>query len=156
MNDIKDMTSDSPIRISVAPQKSSYFAGETMEVHISIHNTRTAMASQIPSSPTPPRSLGHKRASHSISSAQLYRPPTSPGPSAPINSAKSQQNYITSSLIQRKGLVGSKFKPRSFSVDISNIETPSDNASVQGIPKAGCTFLNGFPLNQLRQEECPS
>ncbi|KAG8220206.1 Rgp1-domain-containing protein [Butyriboletus roseoflavus] len=79
------------IRVHVTPSQASYFAGEQFSVTITFTNTRT------PESPKTKNS--HKRGVHSISSAPLARPPTSPGllrptsatltaVSAPVNNAR--------------------------------------------------------------------
>ncbi|KAF8845538.1 Rgp1-domain-containing protein [Paxillus ammoniavirescens] len=62
---------DSAIRVHVTPSQASYFAGEQFSVTITFTNTRT------PESPKARNT--HKRGAHSISSAPLARPPTSPG-----------------------------------------------------------------------------
>ena len=62
---------DSPIRVVVTPSQSSYFAGEPFSITITFTNTRTPES-------IPLRST-HKRGAHSVSSAPLARPPTSPG-----------------------------------------------------------------------------
>ncbi|KAJ7596555.1 Rgp1-domain-containing protein [Mycena floridula] len=64
---------DSAVRVVVTPSQSSYFAGEPFSVTITFTNTRTA------ESPVKAHS-SHKRGAHSISSAPIARPPTSPGP----------------------------------------------------------------------------
>ncbi|KAE9404371.1 Rgp1-domain-containing protein [Gymnopus androsaceus JB14] len=72
--------SDSPIRVVVTPSQSSYFAGETLSVTITFTNTRTRSPEGETDRAGPSRSARtHKRASHSISSAPIARPPTSPG-----------------------------------------------------------------------------
>ncbi|KAK2459798.1 hypothetical protein APHAL10511_008230 [Amanita phalloides] len=71
--------SESPIRVVVAPAQSSYFAGETIAVTITFTNTHSPDAVSIPTPTTATTLYTHKRGSHSISSAPLARPPTSPG-----------------------------------------------------------------------------
>jgi hypothetical protein len=66
---------DSPIRIVITPSQSSFFAGEPFSVRITFTNTRSP-AETVSAKPS---LLSHKRGSHSISSAPLARPPTSPG-----------------------------------------------------------------------------
>ncbi|KAF8642873.1 hypothetical protein AX16_009379 [Volvariella volvacea WC 439] len=68
---------DSGIRVVVTPSQSSYFAGEPFSVTITFINTRSPDSS---GSSAKNGHLGHKRGAHSISSAPLARPPTSPGP----------------------------------------------------------------------------
>ena len=70
-----DGDGDSPIRVLVTPAQSSYFAGETLAVTITFTNTRSS--NYVPTPRSAPYT--HKRGSHSISSAPLARPPTSPG-----------------------------------------------------------------------------
>ena len=91
--------SDSPIRVVVTPTQSSYFAGEPFSVSITFTNTRSAES-------LPSRSYSHKRGAHSISSAPLARPPTSPGTprkAVPITPARGQNGGVK---IARKGLIG--------------------------------------------------
>ena len=80
---------DPAVRVHVSPSQASYFAGEQFSVTITFTNTRT------PESPKVKHS--HRRGVHSISSAPLARPPTSPGiprptalvpVSAPVNNAR--------------------------------------------------------------------
>ena len=70
-DDVATLDVDSAIRVQVAPSQASYFAGEEFSVTITFTNTRT------PESPKP--RPAHRRGAHSISSAPLARPPTSPG-----------------------------------------------------------------------------
>ncbi|PFH46889.1 hypothetical protein AMATHDRAFT_68853 [Amanita thiersii Skay4041] len=80
--------SDSPIHVTIAPSQSSYFAGETFSVTITFTNTHSPDVAPNSSTISLPRtaSYTHKRGSHSISSAPLARPPTSPGmPRTPFN-----------------------------------------------------------------------
>ncbi|KAI6153006.1 Rgp1-domain-containing protein [Pisolithus tinctorius] len=67
---------DSAIRVQVTPSQASYFAGEPFTVTITFTNTRTPESPRARSSNS---SNTHRRGSHSISSAPLARPPTSPG-----------------------------------------------------------------------------
>ncbi|KZT24659.1 Rgp1-domain-containing protein [Neolentinus lepideus HHB14362 ss-1] len=96
---------DTGIRVIVTPTQSAYFAGETFSVSITITNIRPVHAQWIP-----PRSLSHthKRASHSVSSAPLARPPTSPGTPrtavTPIPSLKPPNG--NDKRPRRRGLVG--------------------------------------------------
>lgn len=77
------MDADPSIKVNVSPTQSAYFAGESFTVAITFTNTRTPSPNNnnnAPASapgPVPPKS--HKRNAHSISSAPLARPPTSPG-----------------------------------------------------------------------------
>ncbi|KAJ7199627.1 Rgp1-domain-containing protein [Mycena pura] len=67
---------DSAVRIVVTPSQSSYFAGEPFSVTVTFTNTRSP-------DPGPSRAVSqprsHRRNAHSISSAPIARPPTSPG-----------------------------------------------------------------------------
>ncbi|KAG2356055.1 Rgp1-domain-containing protein [Suillus spraguei] len=65
------MDADPFIKVKVSPTQSAYFAGETFSVAITFTNTR-------PHNTPPPIHKSHKRNTHSISSAPLARPPTSP------------------------------------------------------------------------------
>ncbi|KAI9566972.1 Rgp1-domain-containing protein [Boletus coccyginus] len=62
---------ESAIRVHVSPAQASYFAGEQFSVTITFTNTRTPESPKVRNS--------HRRGAHSISSAPLARPPTSPG-----------------------------------------------------------------------------
>jgi hypothetical protein len=100
-----DPSPDSPIRVVVTPSQSSYFAGEPFSVTITFTNTRTPES-------LPPRSQAqshtHKRGAHSISSAPLARPPTSPGtprtltPPVPLRANVNGGKMV----ITRKGFIG--------------------------------------------------
>lgn len=125
------------IRVVIKPSQSAYFAGEPFTCTITFTNTRpSAPSSQI-------RSLSgtfnpsHKRAAHSVSSAPLARPPTSPGTpktAQPFLSHQTREGN-TEDKVQRKGLIGKPITvatavlekkrrnvTRSLSVDI----TPQD------------------------------
>ncbi|KAJ3996375.1 Rgp1-domain-containing protein [Lentinula boryana] len=89
---------DSPIRVVVTPSQSAYFAGETLSVTITFTNTRTYSpeGEAGPSSRAGAASRSartHKRASHSVSSAPIARPPTSSAglyrPRTPVTAAGS-------------------------------------------------------------------
>lgn len=73
---------DPSIRVQVLPSQNAYFAGETFSVTITFTSTRLPVnpnhATDPVSAPTPVHK-SHKRNAHSISSAPLARPPTSPG-----------------------------------------------------------------------------
>ena len=95
---------DTALRIVVTPSQSSYFAGEPLSVTVTIANTRSPQAqAQV----VPPRST-HKRSAHSVSSARLARPPTSPGlPKSPSNAAPPRPCPPKSSAAPtRRGLIG--------------------------------------------------
>lgn len=106
---------DTALRVVVSPSQSSYFAGEPLQVTITITNTRSA------TEPTPLPSLSaprhaHKRSAHSVSSAPLARPPTSPGllrstSSAAVSSPSKLSNGSGPKNVERKGLVGLRSAP---------------------------------------------
>ena len=134
---------DTALRIVVTPSQSSYFAGETLSVTISITNTRSLLQAQVV---PPPRSTTHthKRSAHSVSSARLARPPTSPGlPKSPSNAVGPRPYPPKPSPPTRKGLIGITSSPehdgheprcagvlarriaaKSLSVDIPSHELP--------------------------------
>lgn len=95
---------DAGIRIVVAPAQSSYFAGEPLTVDVTFTNVRSVLLNK-------PGKPAHKRAAHSISSAPLSKPPTSPGPPrTPPNSSSSSIEHPAvrkqNSLPTRHGLIG--------------------------------------------------
>jgi hypothetical protein len=94
---------DTALRIVVTPSQSSYFAGESLSVTIAITNTRSLQAQVVP-----PRSTHtHKRSAHSVSSARLARPPTSPGlPKSPSNAVGPRPYPPKPSAPTRKSLIG--------------------------------------------------
>ena len=124
-NVISSSDADAGIRVAITPSQSAYFAGEPFSVTITFTNTRT------PDAP-PPRTASshtHKRAAHSISSAPLARPPTSPGtPRTMISSIPSQLGMGDGPVV-RRNLIGklmsgekdsvSKAQSRSLSVAIA-------------------------------------
>ncbi|KAH7884076.1 Rgp1-domain-containing protein [Phlebopus sp. FC_14] len=147
-NDVQTTDVESAIRVQVTPSQASYFAGELFSVTISFTNTR---------SPESPKARNtHKRGSHSISSAPLARPPTSPGipRSAALPSiARPQSNGRE--LPTRKRLIGQDGagkggknmagvleqkrqnlleKSRSLSVDIPSSALPE---AIRGVTKEG-------------------
>ncbi|KAH7908781.1 Rgp1-domain-containing protein [Hygrophoropsis aurantiaca] len=100
-DDLSTADIDSSVRVQVTPSQSSYFAGEPFSVTITFTNTRT------PESPGPKSRNTHKRGAHSISSAPLARPPTSPGiprPSVPPPLLRTLSNGREKPA--RKGLIG--------------------------------------------------
>lgn len=144
------------IRVQVVPSQASYFAGEEFSVSITFTNTRTPESPRVKNS--------HKRGVHSISSAPLARPPTSPGllrqtaPSAPVNHARD--------IPARKRLIGQVpgkldmstvleqkrqsllQKSRSLSIDIPDGELPpkerdSATESASQYVRAYNEFSNG-------------
>jgi len=127
---------DTALRIVVTPSQSSYFAGEPLSVTITITNTRSPSPQ---AQAVPPRST-HKRSAHSVSSARLARPPTSPGlPKTPLNSPL-RQGPPKPSVPTRKGLTGTappgngppaesisqrRVSAKSLSLDIPSHELPN-------------------------------
>ncbi|KAF5385589.1 hypothetical protein D9757_006750 [Collybiopsis confluens] len=118
---------ESPIRVVVTPSQSAYFAGETLSVTITFTNTRTrspteGLAEPGPSSSRPSsRSINtHKRASHSVSSAPIARPPTSPAglyrprtpttatpPGSPVPNVQGPSGLtLDGTHTRRRGLIG--------------------------------------------------
>jgi hypothetical protein len=92
---------DSAIRVLLTPAHSSFFAGEPFSATITFTNTRSPDAE-----PPPPQRCSHTCGAHSISSAPLARPPTSPRtprtpiPTLPTFSRNAGENSM------RKGLIG--------------------------------------------------
>lgn len=117
MDNIADM--DTALRVVVSPSQSSYFAGEPLQVTITITNTRSASEpAPQPSIPIFPPRHAHKRSAHSVSSAPLARPPTSPGlirstssTAVPSSSKLVSGNGLGVNSAQRKGLVGVRDTP---------------------------------------------
>ena len=162
----EDYITDAALRVVVTPSQSSYFAGEPLSVTITITNTRSPQAPQV----VPPRST-HKRSAHSVSSARLARPPTSPGlPKNPLNTP-SRQTPPKSSAPTRKGLIGTappengppservlarRFASKSHSADIQLHELPDSLQddmkllSLQAIRRAGGPFPF-FPNERIPQ-----
>ncbi|KAJ6497897.1 Rgp1-domain-containing protein [Mycena sanguinolenta] len=93
-----------PVRVVVTPSQSSYFAGEPFSVTITFTNTRSP-------DPGPSRAVSHshRRNAHSISSAPISRPPTSPGtPRTPRTAMQTPPPRPSreDSKPSRKGLIG--------------------------------------------------
>ncbi|KXN88037.1 Protein sat1 [Leucoagaricus sp. SymC.cos] len=104
---------ESSVRVVITPSQSSFFAGEHFSVTITFTNTRTPEAR--PSKylePTLPQTRTHKRGAHSISSAPLARPPTSPGTPRTLLSSSPRKltGFGDDALPRRKGLVGTMKK----------------------------------------------
>ncbi|KAH9177078.1 Rgp1-domain-containing protein [Lactarius sanguifluus] len=135
MSEVRDF--DTALRVVVTPSQSSYFAGEPLSVTITITNVRSPQA-QV----APPRST-HKRSAHSVSSARLARPPTSPGlPKSPLT-APLRHVPVKVSAPTRKGLIGTA-PPRNGCPDVSCSErrVPARSLSVD-IPFH--ELFNSFP-----------
>jgi RAB6A-GEF complex partner protein 2 len=96
----------SGIQVSVTPSQSAFFAGEVFSVTITFTNVRRAASAR-----PQPRSASavqtHRRGAHSVSSAPLARPPTSPGSphSASVFKSAFPAGEETPQR-RRKGLVG--------------------------------------------------
>lgn len=98
---------DPSIHVQVSPSQNAYFAGETFSVTITFTNTRLPVNSNhtpdLASAPAPAQK-SHKRNAHSISSAPLARPPTSPGLSSrPPDIVRALGSGVGDG---RKGLIG--------------------------------------------------
>ncbi|KAJ7770664.1 Rgp1-domain-containing protein [Mycena metata] len=104
---------DAAVRIVVTPSQSSYFAGEPFSVTITFTNTRSPhtdparpRAGSHTNSQSPHRA--HRRNAHSISSAPIARPPTSPGTprtpktAVPLTALGREEGWR----LGRKGLIG--------------------------------------------------
>ncbi|KAG2135101.1 Rgp1-domain-containing protein [Suillus clintonianus] len=159
---------DPSIRVQVSPSQSAYFAGETFSVAITFTNTR------LPSTPHPasaPVHKSHKRNAHSISSAPLARPPTSPGLGtrppdfikalgSGVNGEEGRKGLIGNGTVEyvngkgkgkevlevrRAALEKAKEKARSASIDI-----PSSEEYVQAyeVDSSPVTPRSAFPLPQ--------
>ena len=102
MPDRNNKELDSPVRVVISPSQSSYFAGEPFSVTITFTNTRLPEAG--PSKAN--GHSGHKRGAHSISSAPLARPPTSPGTPRYTVHVPSYHSKPVDDVPRRKGLVG--------------------------------------------------
>ncbi|KAI3602341.1 retrograde golgi transport protein rgp1-like protein [Moniliophthora roreri] len=112
---------DSPIRVQVTPSQTAYFAGEPFSVVITFTNTRSASAQP----PAGPSRAGHKRNAHSISSAPIALPPTSPAgqprtPTTAVNAYGGGSGQGTQggkgkegrAKIARRGLIGKDLDPK--------------------------------------------
>ncbi|KAL4069146.1 Rgp1-domain-containing protein [Scleroderma citrinum] len=114
-DDVTNLDVDAAIRVQVTPSQASYFAGEEFTVTITFTNTRT------PESPKPRNT--HRRGAHSISSAPLARPPTSPGiprPTAlPTSITRTPSNGCD--VPARKNLIGQGSNATKGSQDMKGI-----------------------------------
>lgn len=81
-----------PVRVEISPAQASFFAGEPFAATVCFTNV---------AAPEPSPVRAHKRGAHSVSSAPLARPPTSPGLPPRRPSA-----YARDALPVRQGLVG--------------------------------------------------
>ena len=96
------------ISVVIQPSQSSYFAGEPFSCTVTFTNTRCAAPSSHIRSHSVSFSPGHKRAAHSVSSAPLARPPTSPGITKTTQPFLAYQNKDgdAEGRVSRKGLIG--------------------------------------------------
>jgi len=98
------------VEVTIGGCESSYFAGEQVELTITFTNTYTRPSSSnstAPLSPQPPRSPNsHRRGTHSISSAPLPRPPTSPGMRQSFHTHSRPSLSTSSDPRTRRGLIG--------------------------------------------------
>ncbi|KAH9487327.1 RAB6A-GEF complex partner protein 2 [Psilocybe cubensis] len=129
---------DSPVRIVVTPSQSSFFAGESFSVTITFTNTRSTEAG--PSKPTP---HSHKRGAHSISSAPLARPPTSPGTPRSAAIHTPVRSKVVEEVPRRKGFIG-KGKPLSSSETLPDLI--EQRRKKQLVPKALSVSITPFEL----------
>ncbi|KNZ75718.1 Retrograde Golgi transport protein RGP1 like protein [Termitomyces sp. J132] len=155
------------VRVVVTPSQSSFFAGELFSVTVTFTNTHSQ------SQPGPSSSTSrHKRGAHSISSAPLARPPTSPGPpSTPVPTSARFATASPEDASVRRGLVGKVPVPqakgseelpelleqrrrrllaKSLSVSIApwELEEQIGEANVAAAPKSG--VLPGHPPTSPR------
>ncbi|KAH8806930.1 Rgp1-domain-containing protein [Flagelloscypha sp. PMI_526] len=141
-------TTESGIRITVTPSQSSYFAGEPFEVTVTFTNTHAAAGPSNSlngiASSTPPR--GHKRASHSISSAPIARPPTSPG-TPTTRKPPSLSLKTPGKELARHGLIGLKGKNRPKSL-AAHLRTDSDDRDDAMRPQSASYAQHVFSLSQ--------
>ncbi|KAF8508516.1 Rgp1-domain-containing protein [Gautieria morchelliformis] len=96
------------IRVVIQPAQSSYFAGEPFTCTVTFTNTRTAVPSPQVRSLSASFNPGHRRAAHSVSSAPLARPPTSPGTPKTAQPYLAHQNREADAedRVKRKGMLG--------------------------------------------------
>ena len=157
MSEVHDLSPT--LRVVVTPSQSSYFAGEPLSVTITITNVRS------PQTQVAPQRATHKRSAHSVSSARLARPPTSPGlPKSPVT-ALPKPIPVKSSAPTRKGLIGTvplrngcsdvslserRVLARSLSVDIPFHEL--SNSFPNDAKKASLPLLAGEEL--LQRHDC--
>jgi len=124
---------DTALRVVVTPSQSSYFAGEPLSVNITITNTRSLES-------LPPHRATHKRAAHSVSSAPLARPPTSPGLLRSTSIITSRPTNNGNELPGRKGLIGKQIPPKGVDDYLPDLpvngkrKAPSKSLSVNVLP----------------------
>lgn len=100
--------SSTGIRVVIQPSQSAYFAGEPFSCTVTFTNTRHAVPSSRVRSHSVSFNPSHKRAAHSVSSAPLARPPTSPGTPKTAQPFLASQNREgdAEGRVSRKGLIG--------------------------------------------------
>ncbi|KAF9475530.1 Rgp1-domain-containing protein [Pholiota conissans] len=141
---------ESPVRVVVTPSQSSYFAGEPFSVTITFTNTRSQEAG-----PSKPSSLGHKRGAHSISSAPLARPPTSPGtPRSALNTTSIRTTKVVDELPRRKGFIG---KPKVITTPLPQNSDPlpdliEQRRKRQLVPKSLSVSISPFDFESVLAE----
>lgn len=114
-----DASSSTPVQISIKPCRSAYFAGERLSVIIQVSNTRRSaipLRQNALLSPATGRSQ-HRRSSHSISSAPISRPPTSPGAQKPASPTTTPLLSTFDPNVRRTGRIGIRHQRRSLSVN---------------------------------------
>ncbi|KZW00700.1 Rgp1-domain-containing protein [Exidia glandulosa HHB12029] len=126
----------SGIRVSVSPSQAAYFAGEPFSFTITFHNTAQPDAPQAPQRASS-FSPGHHRAAHSISSAPLAKPPTSPGtPKTAYPAYNHSQGFPgNGSDPLRKGLVGQRHEGPRSAVEPAKQRAASKSLSVSVSPQ---------------------
>lgn len=102
------------IEVTIGGCESSYFAGEQVELTVTFTNTNTNTrpsssnsTAVTPLSAHPPRSpASHRKGTHSISSAPLPRPPTSPGMRQSFHTHTGPSLHTSEPPRTRRGLIG--------------------------------------------------
>lgn len=142
------------IEVTIGGCESSYFAGEQVELTVTFTNTNTnTRPSSNSTAVTPPRSpASHRRGTHSISSAPLPRPPTSPGMRQSFHT-HNRPSLSTSSQPPRtrRGLIG--FTPAlSHSLHHVQRDTPF-NAAVSRTKRLAGSLSFSVNLSPLQLDE---
>lgn len=152
IHDHVSMSDFSPIRITVTPSQTAYFAGETFKAVIKFANTSTAPSAISPiQTGTPilsqkPSPYKHKRSSHSVSSVALARPPTSAGTPRVSAPAGQSPNLADGTVTpSKKGLL----RGRSFSVDV---KSDIDYVKVQASQRQGDTRNSRIRFNSSHHD----
>ncbi|KDR68796.1 hypothetical protein GALMADRAFT_231119 [Galerina marginata CBS 339.88] len=143
---------DSPVRVVVTPSQSSYFAGEPFTVTITFTNTRSPEAG-----PSRPTSHSHKRGAHSISSAPLARPPTSPGTPRSAALPSTSRTTANDELPRRKGLIGKTKPPPTLPTHSDKLpELLEQRRKRQLVPKSLSVSVSPFQLEDQLAEAASS